>query len=255
MRLYSWNVNGIRAASKRDDFFSILEGGADIVALQETKADPSQLSPELLNPTGYLSYWSSSRARRGYSGVVVYTREEPVRVTVELPEARWAQEGRLVMAEYPQFYFFNVYFPNGQRDEERLAFKMGYYDAFLAHAERLRKAKPIVVCGDFNTAHRAMDLARPRENQNTSGFLPQERAWMDKFVAAGYVDTFRHVHGDTKGDYTWWSYRSGDRSKNVGWRIDYFFVSKELAPRIKGAWIQPEVEGSDHCPLGLELDI
>jgi exodeoxyribonuclease-3 len=250
---YSWNVNGVRAASGKTDFYPFLQRGADIVALQETKATPAQLSPELLNPGDYLSYWSSSVSRKGYSGVAVYALQEPLHVSRELPDPKWASEGRLIMAEYPRFYFFCVYFPNGQKDEERLAYKLGYYDAFLEYAEEARKKKPIVVCGDFNTAHREMDLARPRENAETSGFLPIERAWLDKFVARGYVDAFRHYRGDSQGDYTWWSYRANARQNNVGWRIDYFFVSAELRPNVRRAWIEPQVHGSDHCPIGLEL--
>ncbi|MDR3153671.1 MAG: exodeoxyribonuclease III [Deltaproteobacteria bacterium] len=256
MRLYSWNVNGIRAAAKKEHFFDFLENSrADLVALQETKAETSQLGPELLNPAGFLSYWSSSKARRGYSGVALYSREEPLSLAFELPDAEYAQEGRLIHAEYPRFHFLNVYFPNGQKDEERLSFKMGYYGAFLRHAERLRKTKPIVVCGDFNTAHREIDLARPKENETVSGFLPMERAWLDRFIAKGYVDAFRKARGDTRGDYSWWSFRANARANNVGWRIDYFFVSSELAPRIREAWLEPGVMGSDHCPVGLELDI
>jgi exodeoxyribonuclease-3 len=256
MRLYSWNVNGIRAAARKGHLLPFLEsGGADCVCVQETKAEPSQLDPEVLNPEGFLSYWSSSKARRGYSGVGLYTRTDPLRIDCELPDERWASEGRLLMAEYPAFHLFNVYFPNGQKDEGRLGYKLGYYDAFLRHAQKLRKKKPVVVCGDFNTAHTANDLARPKENEGVSGFLPVERAWMDKFVAAGYVDTFRHVRGDVSGAYTWWSFRSGARGNNTGWRIDYFFVSSELAPRVRDAWIEPEVQGSDHCPAGLELDV
>lgn len=157
--------------------------------------------------------------------------------------------------EYPAFHFFNVYFPNGTKDDGRLAYKMGYYDAFLAHAEELRRTKPIVVCGDFNTAHRPIDLARPKANEENSGFLPIERAWVDRFIAAGYVDTFRHIHGDEPHQYSWWSYKQRARVNNVGWRIDYFFVSEELAPAIRDAWIENNVYGSDHCPVGLELAI
>ncbi|MDR2340100.1 MAG: exodeoxyribonuclease III [Deltaproteobacteria bacterium] len=256
MLFYSWNVNGLRAAAGKPGFFPWLEGtGADIVALQETKATPEQLTPELLNPSEYLSYWSSSRARKGYSGVGLYALEDPLSVSYELPDESWDKEGRLIQAEYPGFYFFNVYFPNGQKDEERLSYKLGYYDAFLKHAQRLRKKKPIVVCGDFNTAHKPIDLARPKDNEGTSGFLPIERKWLDKFVSHGYVDTFRHVHGDTEGDYTWWSFRANSRHKNIGWRIDYFFVSDELKGAVKRSFIEPSVTGSDHCPIGLELGI
>ncbi|MDR1313307.1 MAG: exodeoxyribonuclease III [Deltaproteobacteria bacterium] len=256
MRLYSWNVNGIRAAAKKEHFFPFLENSrADVVCLQETKAEPGQLPPEILNPAGYLSYWSSSRARRGYSGVAIYSKNDPASVATELPDAKYAQEGRMLVAEYPSFFLVNAYFPNGQKDEDRLGFKMGYYAAFLAHAQKLRKTKPVVVCGDFNTSHREIDLARPKENENVSGFLPEEREWMTKFISEGYVDTFRRAKGDTVGDYTWWSYRAGARANNVGWRLDYFFVSEELAPKIKDAWIEPAVMGSDHCPVGLELDL
>ena len=173
MLFYSWNVNGLRAAAGKPAFFPWLEkSGADVIALQETKASPGQLTPELLNPRGYLSYWSSPKLKKGYSGVALYTLEEPASVTRELPDPKWDKEGRLLQAEYPQLYFFCVYFPNGQKDEERLSYKLGYYDAFLRHAEKLRKKKPIVVCGDFNTAHRPIDLARPKENEGVSGFLP-----------------------------------------------------------------------------------
>ncbi|MDR1039677.1 MAG: exodeoxyribonuclease III [Deltaproteobacteria bacterium] len=256
MRLYSWNVNGIRAAAKKEHFFPFLEkSGADVVSFQETKAEPVQLPQELLTPKGYLSFFSSSKAKRGYSGVAIFSRENPASVASELPDERYAQEGRMLIAEYPAFYLFNVYFPNGQKDEDRLDFKMRYYDAFLAHAQKLRKKKPVVVCGDFNTAHREIDLARPKENEEVSGFLPIERQWMTSFIGKGYVDAFRRVRGDTEGDYTWWSFRAGARANNVGWRIDYFFVSEELAPKIKDAWIEPDVMCSDHCPVGLELDV
>ncbi|MDR2199592.1 MAG: exodeoxyribonuclease III [Deltaproteobacteria bacterium] len=256
MLFYSWNVNGLRAAAGKPDFFPwFSKTGADFIALQETKADPGQLSPELLNPENYLSYWASSKVRKGYSGVVTYSRKKPQDVSYELPDPKWDKEGRLVQLEHQAFYFLNVYFPNGQKDEERLSYKLGYYDAFLRHAEKLRKKKPVVVCGDFNTAHRPIDLARPKENEGTSGFLPIERKWMDKFVKHGYVDAFRRTRGDTEGDYTWWSYRAGARRNNVGWRIDYFFVSDELEGKIKRSFIDSGVLGSDHCPVGLELDV
>ncbi|MDR2459403.1 MAG: exodeoxyribonuclease III [Deltaproteobacteria bacterium] len=256
MRLLSWNVNGIRAISEKADFFPWLEKSeASIIALQEVKAEPGQLSPTLLNPYSYLSYWCSSKQKKGYSGVALYSLTEPISISYELPNDKWAQEGRLIQAEYPHFYFFNVYFPNGQKDEVRLNYKLGYYDAFLAHANKLRKKKPIVVCGDFNTAHHPIDLARPKENEETSGFLPIERKWLDKLVSNGYVDTFRHIKGQEKDAYSWWSFRAGSRDKNIGWRIDYFFVSKELEGKIKNAWIEPKVKGSDHCPVGLELDV
>ena len=188
IKLYSWNVNGIRATSQKEGFFPWFCGqNADIIAFQETKAAPEQLGEELLNPYNYLSYWSSSLKKKGYSGVVAYSKMAPLGHTSELPQVEFQGEGRLIHLEYPQFHFFNVYFPNGQKDDVRLQYKLGYYDAFLNYAEELRQKKPIVVCGDFNTAHQPIDLARPKENETTSGYLPIERAWLDKFIAAGYA--------------------------------------------------------------------
>ena len=255
MKLVSWNVNGFRAICGKPDWSWFGSTNADVVALQETKVDPVLVPPEVREPEGWQAHWLGSRIKKGYSGVAVFTRLPALRSDAELPDPRFEGEGRLLHLEFPAFHFFNVYFPNGTRDDERLAYKMGYYEAFLAHAETLRKEKPIVVCGDFNTAHRPIDLARPRENEDHSGFLPLERAWMDRFAEAGYVDTFRHVHGDVPGMYSWWSYKQRARVKNVGWRIDYFFVSKELAPAVRDAWIELEVMGSDHCPVGLALEV
>ena len=256
MKLISWNVNGLRGISGKNGFWDWFKrAGADFMAFQETKAAPEQVGDELLNPAGYLSYWSSSQVKRGYSGVVTYARPAPEETREELPDPAFQGEGRVLCLTMPAFHFLNIYFPNGQRDESRLNYKMGFYEAFLAYAEKLRRDRPIVVCGDFNTAHKPVDLARPRENETTSGFLPLERAWLDKFVAAGYVDTFRLVNGDVSGAYSWWAMRSRARERNIGWRIDYFFVSSELTGAVKGAWLEPEVTGSDHCPLGLELKL
>lgn len=254
MRLFSWNVNGFRALCNKGGWDWFSRSGADIVGLQEVKAEIDQVPEEHRQPEGYHCAWFSAAKKRGYSGVATFSRIQPLAVTFDLPDADFQGEGRLIHLELPQFHFFNIYFPNGQQGEERLAYKLGYYDAFLKHAETLRKDKPIVVCGDFNTAHKPVDIARPKENENTSGFLPIERAWLDRFTEAGYVDTFRHVHGDMPAMYSWWSFRAKARERNVGWRIDYFFVSGELAPRIKDAVIAMDVMGSDHCPVGLELD-
>ncbi len=255
MKLYSWNVNGFRAVCQKPDWSWFEEGNGDVVALQETKASPDQISEPYLNPAGYNSYWLGSTVKKGYSGVAVFSKPLPLAVNEELPDPAWQGEGRLLHLEYPSFHFFNIYFPNGQMGDHRLDYKLGYYDAFLNLAEKLRRDKPIVVCGDFNTAHRPIDLARPKENEETSGFLPIERAWLDKFVEHGYIDTFRLVHGDKTDQYSWWSFRMRARERNVGWRIDYFFVSEELKNKVKHAWIEQEVMGSDHCPIGLELDI
>ena len=200
IRLVSWNVNGFRALSGKPDWDWFASTDADVVALQETKAEPAQIAEEHRSPEGWNAEWLAAQVKKGYSGVAVFSRQkaalEPLAVHRELPDPRYQGEGRLLHIEYPAFHFFNVYFPNGTKDDGRLAYKMGYYDAFLAHAEELRRTKPIVVCGDFNTAHRPIDLARPKANEENSGFLPIERAWVDRFIAAGYVDTFRHIHGD-----------------------------------------------------------
>jgi len=251
--MVSWNVNGLRAISAKPEWSWFKNTTADVVALQETKATPEQLAPELRAPAGWHTSWSASVAKKGYSGVAVYSRIEALRVREELPDPDFRGEGRLLHLEYPAFHFFAVYFPNGGEENKRVPYKLAFYDAFLRHAQALRRTKPIVVCGDFNTAHTELDLARPKQNETVTGFLPEERAWMDAFVAAGYVDTFRHVHSAVPGAYTWWSYRMGARRKNVGWRIDYFFTSQELLPAIRNAWIEKDVYGSDHCPVGLEL--
>lgn len=255
MKLLSWNVNGFRAVVGKPGWRDFLEREADVCALQETKASEDQVADEHRGRDGMHRAWLPAAARKGYSGVAVFSRAAPLAVSLDLPDSAWRGEGRLIHMEFDAFHFCNVYFPNGQRSEERLAYKMGYYDAFLDFAENLRKTKPVVVCGDFNTAHRPIDLARPKANEQTSGFLPMERAWLDKFVARGYVDTFRHIHGDVPDAYSWWSYRLKARERNVGWRIDYFFVSEELKGAVRGAWIDTEVTGSDHCPVGLELDV
>lgn len=252
MKIYSWNVNGLRAALKKNFRDWLLETDADVVCLQETKATPEQIPEADRTPGDFLSQWCASTVKKGYSGVAMYYRSQPATYAQELPDPAFQGEGRLLLFEYPQFYLFNVYFPNGQMNDERLQYKLAYYDAFLSYAQELRQKKPIVVCGDFNTAHTEIDLARPKQNEDTSGFLPVERAWLDTFIGHGYVDTFRLF--DTGPDkYTWWSFRANARAKNVGWRIDYFFVSEELKDNVRRAWIEPEVTGSDHCPIGLEL--
>ncbi len=253
MRFISWNVNGLRAISQKPGFWDWFgDSGADFIAFQETKASPEQLADDLLNPQNYLSHWASAQDRRGYSGVVTYTRDAPLAVIEELPDPQWRGEGRMVGLELPDFFFLNVYFPNSQKDDDRLQYKLGYYEAVLNFAEELRRRKPVILGGDFNTPHRPVDIARP--TGSTMGFLPVERAWIDRILAAGYVDTFRLLNGDRSEIYTWWSLRTHARSQNIGWRIDYFFVSAELAPRVRRAWIETEVPGSDHCPVGLELD-
>lgn len=253
MRLYSWNINGYRAVVGKPEWAAFLaSAGADVLGLQEIKAQKEQVPEEHREQDGCTSYWLPAE-RKGYSGVAVFSRPTPISVSYDLPYAEWQGEGRLIHLEYERFHYMNVYFPNGGNGEERLKYKLGYYDAWLEYAETLRRQKPIVVCGDFNTAHREIDLARPKENVEVSGFMPIERAWLDKLVGAGYLDTFRLVNGDKPDEYSWWSYRMRARARNVGWRIDYFFVSEELRSNVKNAWIEQSVMGSDHCPIGLEL--
>ncbi len=251
--LLSWNVNGIRAAEKKGLFNWIQKRKPDILCLQETKAHIDQLSEQVLHPAGYESYWNSG-IRRGYSGTVIYTRISPILATTDFGNLALDGEGRIVCVEYKDFFLFNVYFPNGGSGAERLKYKLQFYAEFLKLVEKFRRVKPIIICGDVNTAHMEIDLARPKENIGTSGFMPIERKWLDTLISAGYIDTFR-MFFDTGEHYSWWDMKSSARARNVGWRIDYFFVSSELKSRVQRAWIEPDVMGSDHCPVGLELSL
>jgi exodeoxyribonuclease III len=251
-KLISWNVNGIRAIKNKGFLEWFGQESPDVLCLQETKARPDQLDADLKEPPGYHVYWAYPE-KKGYAGVATYSREKPLSVKYDFSNSGIDIEGRVIITEYPGFMLFNVYFPNGQMNAERLKYKMTFYDIFLDFADTLVTAgKRLVICGDVNTAHKEIDLARPKENSKTSGFLPEERAWIDKFVAHGYVDTFRHFHREPQ-QYTYWDIKSGARARNVGWRIDYFFVSKNLLPSVTGAFILPEVMGSDHCPIGITL--
>ena len=251
-RILCWNVNGVRAVEKKGFLEWLYRESPDILCLQETKAHLDQLGRELQEPQGYRSYWNYPE-RKGYSGVVTFTREEPLDVRYDFGVSGLDMEGRVIVTEYPALVLVNVYFPNGKRDETRLRYKMDFYGAFLEFADSLRaKGKRLVTCGDFNTAHREIDLARPKENEKISGFLPEERAWIDKFIAHGYVDAFRHFNKEPN-QYTWWDLKSWARARNVGWRLDYFLVSEDLMPSVSKAFIMPEVMGSDHCPVGIIL--
>jgi len=254
MRIYSWNVNGFRAVIKKGfwDWFKRANGQA--ICLQEIKANLDQIPKEDRSTPDYEQLWNPCNLKKGYSGVAVFCSTYPQSFEYELPEPHFQGEGRLIQMEFEQFYLFNVYFPNGQMSQERLQYKLDFYDFFLDHVQELRRKKPIVVCGDFNTAHKEIDLKNPKANEDRSGFLPIERKWLDKFISHGYVDTFR-IFNDQPGYYTWWTYRFNARAKNAGWRIDYFFVSEELREKVKNSWIESEVMGSDHCPIGLELEV
>ena len=256
MILISWNVNGIRAVEKKG-FVGWVEGcDADILCLQETKAHKEQLSDKLLDIDSYSSYWSSGE-RKGYSGVATYSKIIPDKYETGFGgDERFDCEGRILATFFGDIVLLNIYFPNGQKDDERLQYKLDFYDATLDFCEKLRKeGKSLIICGDYNTAHNEIDLARPKENVNISGFLRIERDWMDKFESFGYVDTFRELHPDTAEAYSWWSYRTAARSRNVGWRLDYFYITPELLPKLKRSEILSDVMGSDHCPVLIELDI
>ncbi|MBL1212356.1 MAG: exodeoxyribonuclease III [Ignavibacteriae bacterium] len=252
IRLLSWNVNGLRAAYKKGFLKWFNSEMPDIMCLQETKSMKEQLPPELQDVEGYYTFYSSAE-RKGYSGVAVYSKEKPIDVKTGIGIEKFDSEGRFLILEYENFVLFNIYFPNGKARAERLKYKMDFYEAFLDYANKLKsKGKNIVVCGDVNTAHKEIDLARPKQNQKTSGFLPEEREWIDKFINSGYLDTFR-MFNDEPENYTWWDMITRARDRNVGWRIDYFFISESLKNNIESAFIMKDVMGSDHCPVGIEL--
>ena len=254
MRIISWNVNGIRAADKKGLFKWFQKESPDMLCLQEIKALPEQVPAYLKSTPGYNIYWNSAE-RKGYSGVVTYSKEKPVDVKKGFGIEKFDSEGRILITEYPSFILFNIYFPNGKKNQERLDYKLDFYDTFLAYADNLKaEGKNIVVCGDFNTAHKEIDLARPKENEHISGFLPIERTWIDTFIDHGYIDTFRHFNKEPD-QYSWWDVKTRARERNVGWRIDYFFVNKEFLPRLEKAFIMQNVMGSDHCPVGIEINV
>lgn len=253
LKLISWNVNGLRAAVKKDFFRSFKETDADILAVQETKIQEKQITDEMKSVPGYTSYWSCSLVKKGYSGVGVYSRIKPRRVRYGIGIPKYDDEGRILELEFEDFIFFNIYFPNGQKNEERLRYKLDFYRDFFLYADKYKDSgKSLVIAGDYNTAHNEIDLKNPKANERNSGFLRIERDCLDRISDNGYVDTFRYFYPDTV-KYSWWSYRSLARERNAGWRIDYFFVTKDLIEkgRIKDAFIDNEVYGSDHCPVGL----
>jgi exodeoxyribonuclease-3 len=245
-------VNGIRAVQKKGFLEWLAREKPDILCLQETKAKAEQLDLFLQNPKGYHTYWNSAE-RPGYSGVAFFVKEKPKKISMGFGVKKFDHEGRVIIAEYPAFTLLNIYFPNGGMGPDRLKYKMDFYDETLRFTEKLKKKKKeIVICGDYNTAHKEIDLARPKENEENTGFLPEERAWLDKWIAHGQVDIFRKFCQEP-GQYTYWDYKTAARSRNVGWRIDYFFVTEKLVPNIKRAWILSDVMGSDHAPIGIEL--
>jgi exodeoxyribonuclease III len=253
-KLLSWNVNGIRAAEKKGFLDWLAASDADIVAVQETKAHPDQLSPVLLSPPDYQAAWNAAE-KKGYSGTVTYSRQMPLKVVPGLGESRFDTEGRVLIHEFEPFVFFNIYFPNGGRGPEYVTHKLAFYRRFLTVAKSYMQAgRSLVVTGDFNTAYAEIDLARPKENIAHSGFMPEERLGLGEFFDLGLVDTFRHLHPETV-KYSWWDQVTRARERNVGWRLDYFMVSPDLKGHISFADIHDDVMGSDHCPISLVLSL
>ncbi len=255
MKLISWNVNGIRAAHKKGALKELFSLNADIIGIQETKSTPDQLTDDIKSPHGYTSYFDSSKERKGYSGVAVYTKIKPESVQYGLGIEEYDTEGRCLTLCFTDFAFVTAYFPNGGRDEEHFQFKLRYYEKFLEHVEALREDyETVIFCGDLNVAHEEIDIARPKENQKSIGFLPVERAWVDKVMETGFVDTYRTLHPNTV-TYSWWDQKTRSREKNVGWRIDYFFINQESFSQVKEAKILTDVYGSDHAPTLLQVNL
>lgn len=251
MNIISWNTNGLRATAKQGFFTPLFSKyKPDILCLQETKSEPEQLPDDVRNIKGYHSYFSYSKLKKGYSGVGIYSKVEPKKVEYGIGIKKFDDEGRTIVAYYDDFVLINCYFPNGGGGPARLKYKLEFYDAFLSFVEKLRKGKyKIIFCGDVNTAHKEIDLARPDANKENTGFLPIERKWLDGVVSLGYVDVFRYLYPNKKDVYTYWDQKTRARDRNVGWRIDYFFVSPDLVKNIKNIKILSDYLGSDHCPV------
>ncbi len=256
MRFISWNVNGLRATHKNGDLNWIFDQNPDAICLQEVKATTDQLPPEIASPAGYHAFFDWPKLKKGYSGVAIYSKEKPEKVLYGMGVEKYDNEGRMLTAIYKEYVLINIYFPNGGGPAERLEYKLGFYDEFLKFVETLRKKhKNIIFCGDVNVAHTEIDIARPKENESHVGFLPVERAWMDKVIEKGYIDTFRHMHKDEKDAYSYWDQKSFARDRNIGWRIDYFFVNKEIISKVKKSFMWRDIYGSDHCPIELDIAI
>ena len=257
LKIISWNINGLRAIMKKDFSQIVSKIDPDILLLQEIKLQEDQRTHGMINLHSYESFWSYSTIKKGYSGVAAFSKLKPLQVTTFFERPEFDNEGRVIQLDYNDFILFNIYFPNGQMSDERLEYKLRFYDWFLSHAGKLKdQGKSLIITGDFNTAHNEIDLKNPGPNSKRSGFLRIERDVLDTMVDQGYVDTFRHFYPDTI-KYSWWSYRFGARKNNAGWRIDYFFVTKDLIDKgiVKQAFIDNDVFGSDHCPVGIEIEI
>lgn len=253
IKIISWNVNGIRASIKKGLADYVINEQPDIFCVQETKAEREQVPTDVWPPPGYRDYYHSCSVRGGYSGVATFTKIEPIHVNRNIDIERFDQEGRVMQTDFEHFTLLNVYFPNGGARDERLLYKLDFYDAFFEYCEGLRaQGKKLVICGDYNTAHHPIDLARPNENKKTSGFMDVERVKLDHIQELGYVDTFRLFNQEPE-HYTWWDVKTRSRDRNIGWRIDYHWVTQDLIPNVVNAYHQPDQHGSDHCPVVLEL--
>jgi len=249
VKILSWNVNGLRAVQKKGFSDWLRKARPDILCVQESRALPEQVEPDW--PRTFTAHWNPAE-RKGYSGVITFTKPEPLNLTRGMGIAEHDHEGRVLVTEHDNFILVNVYVPNAQRSLARLPYRQKWDRDFLVYLKKLERRKPVVVCGDFNVSHQEIDLARPKDNRKNAGFTDEERAGFDAFVAAGFIDTFREFESGG-GHYSWWSNRLNARARNVGWRIDYFLISASLCPRLKKAFILPQVMGSDHCPVGIEL--
>ena len=249
MKLISWNVNGLRAVMKKNFYDFVNEAQPDILCIQETKMQEGQAEVELPD---YHKYWCSAE-KKGYSGTLTLSKDEPVNVTYNMGVEKHDKEGRIVNCEYPDFFLVNVYVPNSQNELARLDYRMEWEDDFLKYIKNLEKKKPVIICGDMNVAHKEIDLKNPKTNRHNAGFTDEEREKMSALQDSGLIDTFRYFYPDKEGMYSWWSFRGNARANNTGWRIDYFLVSKALEDRIVGADILMDVYGSDHCPVVLEI--
>jgi exodeoxyribonuclease-3 len=250
MKIVSWNVNGLRAVLRKNFLDYLAEETPDVLCLQETRCDPNEI--EQLWPVSYATHWNAAE-KKGYAGTAIFTKSRPLNVTRGIGKPEHDREGRVLTAEFADFFLVNVYVPNSQRELTRLAYRQRWDRAFLRYLKKLEQRKPVVWCGDLNVAHTELDLANPKANIGNHGFTPEERAGFTAFMKAGFLDTFREFE-KRGGHYTWWSQMPGVRERNVGWRIDYFLISKSLRPRLKRAFIRADVKGSDHCPIGIELD-
>ncbi len=251
MKLISWNVNGIRACLQKDFMGFFNDADADIFCLQETKIQEGQVSLDL---PGYHQYFNYA-VKKGYSGTAIFSKKEPLSVAYGIGMEEHDQEGRVITLEFEEFYMVTVYTPNSKQQLERLEYRMVWEDDFRAYLHKLNESKPVVVCGDLNVAHKEIDLKNPKTNHHSAGFTDEERGKMTELLASGFVDTYRHFYPDTEGVYSWWSYRFQARTKNAGWRIDYFLVSEDMKDKLVSANIHTQVLGSDHCPVEVQIEI